>query len=199
VWPGDIIRGVAGAPLAPRTDAHSLANVFSQASELDINVETPALLSDARTVFLIANANEPGGATELGIHLDKDPSTGKARVTGLIPGSLAATTVDRSSLKRGDLIVAVGFGGALSQVGSMKECNALFAKLQAEDGAIELRVVRPSGWPVDGPRSSWEPRAPSPPRRASPPPTYGALTTLTSLLEHSKLAAGIQLEVGSQL
>jgi len=200
VWPGDIIKGVAGQPLPPRTDAHSLANVFCRANDLDIHVETPVALSDARTVFLIANADEPGGATELGITLERDPSRGLARVASLTPGSLAATTVDRDSLARGDLIVAVGFGGVLVQVENPKECQALLAK--ATEGAIELRVVRPDGWPVDRPRSApWQYRRNSPPQHPpSPPPAYaecGALSTLTSLLDRSRIAteAALDLEV----
>jgi len=178
------------ASAALRCDAHSLASTFCHAADLDINVETPKALSDARTVFLVSTADEPGGAHEVGIMLEKDPNTGMARVAGLIPGSLAATSIDRSSLERGDLIVAVGYGGALAQVDTVKECNAMLANQQV-DGAIELRVVRPGGWPASRSKSSWECRSPSPLQQPpSPPPAYvecGALSTLTSLLEQSRL------------
>jgi len=199
IWPGDIIRGVAGTNLPPRSDAASLANIFRIASDLDLSVETPRALSDARTVFLICQA---GGASEIGIMVDKDPSSSFARVSSLAPGSLAATELDRGSLRPGDLIVAVGFNGGLHQVSNVKDCAA---RLQAATGAIELRVVRPGGWPTDDPRrcAVFSPQTVHVPQRGSttPPPAYeehcGALSTLTAMLENSRLACdALRVEMG---
>jgi len=136
--------------------------------------------------------------------VDKDPSSSFARVSSLVPGSLAATELDRGSLRLGDLIVAVGFNGGLHQVSNVKDCAA---RLHAATGAIELRVVRPGGWPADDPRRcavlSAQAVHVARPQRGSttPPPAYeehcGALSTLTAMLENSRLACdALRVEMG---
>ena len=144
VFPGDIINlsGNNGA----RPDAHALSAAFHASAHLVLTVETPTLLAHASSVFLLPSAHD-----DLGIQVDKDPETGRARVVGLAPGSVAATKVGRDSLAPGDLIVAVSEAGTLYDVPTAKEAAA---RLKVTGGGTtELRVVRPQAQALRSARS----------------------------------------------
>ena len=154
VWPGEIVKLksmdhdhtlAANRPLRPSSacrtlSAKALSEHCWQSSKLELIVETPAAISNAKSTWLFCEA-----ASELGITVERDPESGRARIQSLVPGSVAATTVDRDSLSNGDIIVAIGVEGTLSGVSNHKEA---MSKLNGAVGAIELRVVRPSGWPA---------------------------------------------------
>jgi len=175
VFPGDIINlagnGHGGKILDALTstrapDAVALSAAFHAASVLTLSVETPEPLANARSVFILMSQHD----VELGITLEKDPHTGRARIARLAPGSAAATRVDRDVLAPGDLVVAVAEGGVLYEVANVKEATARLDK-RAEGGAIELRVVRP----LMNPLSSRSSRPSSAACRADLAPSMGVL------------------------
>jgi hypothetical protein len=148
VFPGDMISLASDGITSPRAlDANGLSQHIFAASSLSLCVETPALLASARSVFLLFSA-----ADDLGIHVDKCPTTGRGRVAHIVPLSAAATNISRSDLAVGDLVVGVSEGGNLFEVADAKE---VVARLKAcESGAVELRVVRASEVASAAPRSS---------------------------------------------
>ena len=145
VFPGDLISLASDGIRA--LDANGLSQHIFAASSLTLCVETPALLASARSVFLLFSAPD-----DLGIHVDKCPTTGRGRVAHIVPLSAAATNLSRSDLAVGDLIVGVSEGGNLFDVADAKE---VVARLKAcESGAVEIRVVRASEVASAAPRSS---------------------------------------------
>jgi len=179
VFPGDVInlsgngsaRLLDGLTSTRAPDANVLAAAFHAASQLSIQVETPTLLTSAYSVFILASN---GG--DLGIEVDKDHETGRARVNYLAPGSAAATKVGRDVLAPGDLIVAVSEGGTLYDVATAKEAAAKLKHSAA--GAIELRVVRPPDEPSQTPRSAHRPSSARSIRHAELVPPQSALCSL---------------------
>jgi len=155
-------------------DAHALSAAFHAASHLALSVQTPTLLEGARSVFILSSSSQ--GPDDLGISVERDRETGRARVASLIPGSIAATRVGRDVLAPGDLIVAISEEGTLHDVPTYKEAAGRL-KL-SESGAIELRVVRPVGGEnhMLSPRASSRPASARPERAPidiwAPPPAY---------------------------
>ena len=201
VWPGEVIRSVHGMQL--KMDAQNLSNALRAAQSLEIVVETPSALADARSVFLISNGDvETGrrgsGCGGMGLVLERDQSSGFARIASITAGSIAEATISRDSLAVGDLLVSVGGCGVLHETETAQEALAKLQSLSGEIGAVELRLVRPSGWAGADPirEPSRDDEICSPGRRHSyeaawsPPPYENAhVTTLTSMLEHARFVS----------
>jgi len=146
IFPGDIISMAPATgsstrcptPSVSTPDAVALSAAFFAASELNLNVETPAALVGARSIFLHSSEMETT-IVQLGIDLSKDRS-GFARVARLMPGSIAAAATGPDALMPGDLITAVSSGGTLHATKSVGD-TASRLKLY-EGGPIELRIIR---------------------------------------------------------
>lgn len=157
VFPGDLVRGMVGLR---KVSAQTLPAALRAASTLELQVETPAHLDGAQSIFLInsadvENTENVGAVSGIGLDLDRDPTTGLGRVASIAPHSIAATT----SLQVGDLVVAVGVGGTLQEAETVKEATAKLHEASAEPGGvIEVRLVHdptPVAVPADaGSRSS---------------------------------------------
>ena len=59
VWPGEVIRSVRG--MQGRVDATNLSNALRAAQSLEMIVETPLSIVDARSVFLLSNGDVETG------------------------------------------------------------------------------------------------------------------------------------------
>ena len=144
IFPGDIIQlgATSAAPtVGSSPDADGLSAFFFATSELSLTVETPPLRAEAQSVFL--RSSELGETPELGIQVDKEPVTGRARVARLKPDSIATAAVGGNVLAPGDLIVAVSEGGTLHETSNASQ---VVARLKAyRCGTVELRVVRSAG------------------------------------------------------
>jgi len=145
IFPGDIIQPGTTSTATPNVgsspDADGLSAFFFATSELALTVETPPLRAEAQSVFL--RSSELGETPELGIQVDKEPVTGRARVSRLKPDSIATAAVGGNVLAPGDLIVAVSEGGTLYETSNASQ---VVARLKAyRCGAVELRVVRSAG------------------------------------------------------
>lgn len=186
IFPGDIIQlgatsasaGVSSTrcptPAGGTPDANALSAAFFAASDLCLTVETPPLLAEAQSIFL--HSSELGDTLELGIQVEKDTATGRARVARLKPDSIAASAVGCDALAPGDLIVAVSEGGTLHETDNASQVAARLKAYQG--GAVELRVVRSPGSqsstrPSSASRASFSPAGyvPSPP--SLPEPAFG--------------------------
>lgn len=143
VFPGEHIqldRSAASSrwPSSAVSDAPTLSAAIFAASQLTLIVETPPSLTGSRSIYL--HDDEFGRDAELGIEIEKDRASGRARITGLRPGSRAARAVGDDALSPGDLIVAVSAGGTLYETADFGQAAS---RLKLHHGSfIELRIVR---------------------------------------------------------
>jgi hypothetical protein len=197
LWPGDVIHGAGESQRSsPLQSARKLASSLFATARVELSVETPADLAGATSAFLIA-PESAGPRADLGVQIEKDGASCFGRVAAITPGSVAAEVAGSvrgaPCLQEGDLLVAVGYGGALREALDWKEARDLVAAAASEGGAIELRVVRPGGmnettiWTQSSPNRAYDRM--ERPTSVSPPPYDACSTTstLTAMLSHARL------------